>query len=276
MAALHPLDGPRFKIARANEHIGVLRRAETAFRQQADYEVIRAELDPKTGQYAYRLRVKSAPLSLGTWGVLIGEIAYVQRSALDGLVHQLVLLNGQHPDHLTQFPIFLVGRTFERRKSRGKGQPSLIPHFEGMDGADGRRMLQGVRLEHQAIIERLQPYQRGRGGKRSYLYLLKEVNNADKHQFMQVVGVSQAIGPAVTHWQGETISVVYAKRPMFEDGAKILDASPNVVVNPRVTPRVSFAHGCPAVVGRSVITVLHNAIEQASEAVESFGVEFPS
>ena len=170
---------------RAYSEVDRLRFEEEAFRLDAGYSLVRAERDPKTGEYAYRVRVGRAPDP--EWGVFIGEIAHNLRSALDGLVHQLVLDNGETPTIRNQFPVFLVGRTIRKQKSGG----GPIPHFEG----DGRTMLKGVSKEHQAKIERLQPYKRANQhgladfGKDNYLYLLKELNNADKHRLIQVIGV---------------------------------------------------------------------------------------
>ena len=177
---MHPLDGPRFKIVRAKSHIETLRSANARFEAEADYRVIVAELNPRTSKYALRALVNVLPpLDLG---VCIGEIAHDLRSALDGLVYQLGVLNGATEERLTrtQFPIFLKGRP---AGCRGRCRRAM-PHFD----CHGREMIGPLRPEHQRRIERLQPFKRENLGRKSPLYLLHELNNADKHRLLQVVG----------------------------------------------------------------------------------------
>lgn len=128
---MHRLDGPRLKIRRAYHELDVLTGAELKFRNDADYQVVRAEFNPKTGEYAYRARVNIVPDL--DWGVSIGEIAHNLRSALDGLVWQLALLKtkGKAPAGNTQFPIFLIGRTKRRRG----GQKATSFHASPTTGA---------------------------------------------------------------------------------------------------------------------------------------------
>ncbi|RLC55657.1 MAG: hypothetical protein DRI30_07190, partial [Chloroflexi bacterium] len=231
------LDGPLLKLWRAYSEINRLIGAEEAFRRDADYSLVRAERDPKTGEYAYRVRVGQAPDP--EWGVFIGEIAHNLRSALDGLVYQLVLDNGETPTNNTQFPIFLVGHTTRMRRTR-RGGRALIPHFEGRELADGRSMLNGVSDEHQTKIERLQPYKRSNRhsiaefGKDNVLYLLKELNNADKHRLIQVVGVKPGAIASGT-WQGRGVyDVTGPRHVVLKDGAKVLTAPPEVQVYPKI------------------------------------------
>lgn len=266
---MHALDGPRLKVRRAKSEVDAFGRIEQTFWKETDYKVVRAEFNPKTQKYAYRVSMKTSPSQ--ELGVLIGEMAHNLRSALDGLVYQLALLETDTPASNTQFPIFLVGRTKKRRRGKRKG---LIPHFEGMRLSDGRSMIRSLRLEHQTIIEGLQPYKRGRQGHRDPLFLLREINNADKHRLIQVVGFKPTgllwTGPGeVVEWPS------YSRRPIvLKDGAKLCEFSPNARVHPNLIPLIAFSEGCPAVKNRSVTATFGSIVEEVSKIVERFGPEF--
>jgi hypothetical protein len=134
-------------------------------------------------------------------------------------------------------------------------------------------MIRGLRNEHQAVIEGLQPYKRGRGGKNNLLWRLGEINNADKHRLIQVVGARIA---------GVTYGGPIAERPTFtrqmvrilKDGAKIAESSRYVQVKPGFVPFIAFSEGCIAVERRPVYTTLRRIAEHVSEIVEGFGPEF--
>ena len=260
---MHPLYGPRLKVRRAESELNAFRRAEDIFRKKTNNKIVRAEFNPKTGKDVYRVSMKvSPPLE---WGVLLGEIAHNLRSALDGVVYQLALLNTKTPARKTQFPIFLVGRT-ERKRSG-----NLIPHFE----REGRGMIGDLGKEHQALIKRLQPYKSGREGRNSPLWHLYEINNADKHRLIQVVGIK----PAGLSWGGwgddvEQPSFPTSRPVVLKDGAKFCEFSPGVTVHPKLFPLIAFSEGCPAVKDRTVRLTFGLILKEVSEIVESFGPEF--
>lgn len=262
----HPLDGPRLKVRRALSEVEDLKEKQQAFRNEADYQIVRAEFNPMTDKYTYRVRAGiSPPLE---WGVWIGEVAHNLGSALDGLVYQLALLNTNTPAN-TQFPVFLVGRT-KRRRARGGGK---IRHFE----ADGWRMIRDLRPEHQALIEQLQPYKRDGGGRRNPLYLLHEINNADKHRLIQVVGVKS--GAYTWSGSGDTANGLLdlldnSPFAVLKDGARIFEAPRDVPVDAKLVPVIAFWNGCAAVQHRGVCQTLAQIAEHVSEIVESFGSEF--
>ena len=268
---MHPLDGPRLKIRRAISEIQALRLAEEAFRSASDYKAVRAEFNPKSGNHVYRVQVNVKP-SL-EWGVWIGEIAHNLRSSLDGLVYRLALLETKTPALNTQFPVFLVGTTTRKRRPN---RNILIPHFEGMEFGHGRSMIRQLRPEHQTMIERLQPYKRGRGGRNSPLHWLKEINNADKHRLIQVVGSKLGIGPFIGTW-GD-VQPTPRRFPNFrlilKDGAKLGELPPNVHVAPKLIPLVAFWVGCPPVQGKAVVNTLRIISEHVSQIIEDFSSEF--
>lgn len=238
---------------------------------ESDYKVVRAELNPKTGQCRYRIRVNSPPPSL-EWGVSIGEVAHNLRSALDGLVYESTLLKTKTPAGNTQYPIFLNGTTIKRMRGKRK---ELIPHFEGMRRGDGRSMIRQLCEEHQTFIEGLQPYKRGRGGRNNPLFWLKQINNADKHRLIQAVGAKTGAGPVVGGW-GEQFDFHFRIRPgmILKDGAILMEAPCNMHMSPKLMPLVSFWEGCPDVKGRSVVNTFRVLSREVSRIIECFSPEF--
>jgi hypothetical protein len=273
---MHPLDGPRLKVRRAESEIDTLKLSNEAYTLESDYQIFRAELDSKTGNRRYRILINSPAPSLD-WGVSIGEIAHNLRSALDGLVHQLALLKTNAPASQTQFPIFLKGITTQSVPGRKK---QLRPHFEGKGFGGGRFFVRSLRDCHQTLIERLQPYKRGGGGLNNPLYWLKEINNADKHRLIQVVGARWIGGPAMTgSWGDDAILEFMFRRrrgAILENGAIFGETSDahDVHVYSKIMVAVAFSDGCPPVKGLHVTNTLSIIHEQVSEIIESFVPEF--
>jgi hypothetical protein len=133
-------------------------------------------------------------------------------------------------------------------------------------------MIRHLRPKHQAMIERLQPYKRGRLRRKSLLFLLKEINNTDKHQVIQVVGST----PASHTYQGDLgeLTLFY---PILQDGAKVLEAPVSYVyMQPTIRPSVAFWQGCEAAKGRLVCETIFNMAYQVSQVLERFAPEFPA
>lgn len=264
---MHQLDGPRLKVRRAESEIKTLDSLMLALWQDTPYHVVRSEFNPKSGKDVFRVRVKNPP-DLSEWGITIGEIAHNLRSALDGLVYQLAYLNtAPNAPTGTQFPIFLTGRT--SRKSSGK----TTSNFD----RGGRRYIRSLRPDHQAYIERLQPYKRGRGGQSNPLWLLSQINNADKHRLIQVVAAKWGAGPSVAGTgTGDTFDYPFMglRRRILNHGAKFGEAAPGVHVSSDVYPLLVFWNGCDAVKGKPVVFLLSRIAEHVSQIVESFAPEF--
>lgn len=150
---MHPLDGAYLRVKRADKHITDLER-RAARRNQAhqknisyQWQVIiqRLRFDHKGGR----------PLSLG-FGVVVGEVIYNLRAALDYLIYELALRNSGQVQDRTQFPIESTA-----------------------SGFDGRRKtnLKGISDPHIAAIEMLQPYKGC-----NWTALLRDLSNPDKHR----------------------------------------------------------------------------------------------
>lgn len=268
-----PLYGPRLKIQRAKSRIRVLRSIQDEFRAQCDYRVVVAELDTKRQQFALRALVNILPPS--DLGLCIGEVAHNLRSALDGLVYQLGKLNEASERDLTrtQFPIFLKQR-FSGCVGKCQRRP---PHYR----CSAKRYIEPLKQKHKTAIERWQPYRYGNLGKRSPLYLLHELNNADKHRLLQVAGGNVAGYFAGAAWGRERFPDyrITLHQPV-EDGARIgrvraADVRGRRVRREQKIPAlIAFWKGCPAVEGRGVTYILSQMEEKVSEIVESFEPEF--
>jgi hypothetical protein len=160
----HPLDGCFKRVERAHEHLLDLKaQAEAVFRQQADTVVF--EFDPNPPHK----RITNISLPAETFygmqfGIVMGELCYNLRSALDYLVFELAILDSGAAQDGTQFPIVDAPEDFVRDAQR--------------------RWLKGINAAHVAAIERLQPYN-GCNWARS----LRECSNPDKHRhFMRSGG----------------------------------------------------------------------------------------
>lgn len=158
------LENPLAKLGRANEHLQQLLNEARAFVKTDPYSVVNeeraADLD------VARLSVREyPPLRLG---LIFGDLLANWRSALDNLVYQLVLLNGCDPGGGSSFPIFVSEDHFENR---------------------GKNYIRGVRSDHAAIIEALQPFQERKDPTAQALAAVNKHVNIDKHR---------AIHPALT------------------------------------------------------------------------------
>jgi len=287
---MHRLGGPLAKIERAQSQIVTLQESVQGFFRDHLYEIGVAEYNPQANHHS--LRVKSGPEEFPIeWSLLIGEVAHNLRSALDGIVYQLVRANNRWPSFNTQFPIFLVGKTKRFRHGR---KDVLIPHFEGKDFADGLSMINGVAERHIAAFRRLQPYKRGNGHRKYPLYLLKELNNTDKHRLVTVVSPT----PAQMQFSGLAGMVHFKPRVTLRPNAKIgwvtdvppnqpggggiyvLDVAtmkllePEMQVDIKVTPSIGFGDTCKAVEGLPVFFTLQRMVNQAYSVFEAFKGKF--
>jgi hypothetical protein len=153
------LENPRAKLARADEHFAELHAVARAFTERDPY-TIDDEIRPD-GLHVSRVRISEYPPA--RLGLLFGEVLSNWRSALDNLAYQLILLNGRTPGEreTVGFPIFDKERSFH---------------------AVGVKRIRGVRAEHAAIIEGLQPYSGRQDPTVRTLGILSAYHNADKHR----------------------------------------------------------------------------------------------
>lgn len=284
---MHPLDGPRAKVERAVNHIQSLQDDWLAFfgLEENTYRIVVAERDQKTGNYS--LRVQDAPASFpDSWGVIIGEIAHDLRSALDGLVWQLALLDNLDPYRFTAFPICRVGLGKRRRKGGGWHRPFWTTKNTLL------HLLNTVDKKFWTSIAGFQPYKGGNGGRFSPLFLLEELNNADKHRLLTIVTTVPARFEMSGYWgggssikRGVTLHLnakVGEVPPLPPSGITVFDpehggikVEHDVKVETTVTPGILFGNSCDAVKRLPVIRTLRSMANEVSRVIESFTDKFP-
>lgn len=172
---MHALDGAYERVNRAGIHLSNLSRRVNILQTQIRDNTI-TKGDPKAffsedgKRVIYYLgttswRLDSIPLTIP---ILVGEITYNLRAALDYLIYELARLDSKEIKENTQFPI-------EYEKSRFTRMRKIY--------------LNGVNDKHVEIIERLQPY-----NKCEWTRTLKELSNPDKHRQLticnSVIGIS--------------------------------------------------------------------------------------
>jgi hypothetical protein len=161
----NPLDGCFERVERANEHITDFRnRLDTMFRKQANALGINFDSNPP-------YRVKESTLPSETFydmrfPVLIGEICYNLRTALDCLIFELAKLDAGSEQDNTQFPIEDTPVGFMKNKKRFK--------------------IDLLTAEHVTSIQAVQPYKGCNWSKR-----LRDYSNLDKHrEFVSTTGTA--------------------------------------------------------------------------------------
>ena len=149
------LDDVNAKIERASYHLVEFDRQAEPFERGA----YTTEAVPDTDAGIFRLIAKD--MGLGKPPVqmmlLAGEIAHQLRSALD---HISFIFATEIPESGRSFPLV----------DTPKYESSCLPKIKGMS------------LEHQAIVESVQPYKHASDGRADTLWLLHHLNIIDKHR----------------------------------------------------------------------------------------------
>jgi hypothetical protein len=163
MILAHPLDGAFQRIDRAEEHLSELKRRLDEFRQRyLDAATIR--FDPNPPYHAHPIHPSLTPQAEHTISIVLGEVCYNLRSALDYLVYEVALLDSGSIQQDTQFPIDDTPEQFAR---------------------SAKARLSGVSSSHVYAIEGLQPY---RGC--TWPKVLRTLSNPDKHRMLTPRGGS--------------------------------------------------------------------------------------
>lgn len=179
---IHPLDGPLLRISVAHEHIASLKSAIHSV-CHIQKNPLRVKLD--TNKRENIIRAKNVPLVDPVWGVFVGEVLHNLRSALDNLVWQVAKLNvpdlaaayGTKTPRM-QFPIFMHPHPL-----KGGGDSKCF-HGVGI-----KTHLEFVDPKHRSMFEAQQPYFGKNGRERDPLWVLKHLNDIDKHQIIQPVSL---------------------------------------------------------------------------------------
>jgi hypothetical protein len=232
----HVLDSTFERVRRAEEHIEDLRqRLADILRLQE--KAVRAELNPRPPHYPKP--ILTGPTYAGhIIGILIGEVCYNLRTALDYLVFELIKLDTGCVKDFTQSPIV---------DSKDK--------FRGWKKGNGR----GFNATHIACIEILQPYKGCNWTKR-----LRELSNPDKHRELIPIGGSiriHAYARATTaHFDDvRETSITTAKHP---------------VTGANVDVKIHFAGNIQLADGTPIIETLEEIKSQIANTLAAFKPDF--
>jgi hypothetical protein len=240
----HPLQGALDRINRAQQHLADFEGRQSVFGQDYhDSLVIEfdANKDNKPvihpGKPVYFDRL---------FGILVGEIVYNLRAALDYLVYELAIKDTGHIQDGTQFPICDEKRTF--------------------DGVQGK-FLVGLNPAHRAAIESLQPY---RGC--DWTPILRDISNPDKHRRLTAPSHSFAV----------RMSTMPSGRGLMKDfGTAPIVRSVRRTVHPSVEREVDvyLSSEAPIIIdvgGRAqpVVKTMKYVKARVTETLEAFKPEF--
>jgi len=282
---MHPLDGPRLKLSRAEKHLNTIKAEINGFITKNSY-TFTVEANPTPPNYVIVVKGKQITPDKEL-GVIIGDFAHNARSALDLLISQL---SGFAPDARErfnlQFPIF-----------------DTIKEY----GNHTKSYLAMVAPEHVTIIEGFQPYKRMDGVDKDALGILRAINDADKHRIIHVVGTitsfsglvfsgsgkigsNTMIGPG-THMKlgGPGVRVNFGNSFTYAsvgDGiitkdrtvvAEVTSITPlQVNMQPEIQILVKFGEGSARVEGRPVMDTLTFIYDRVKEVIGNFEQFFPT
>jgi hypothetical protein len=163
------LSGCQAKVERADEHLNVLyAELQAFFKPYSNRRIVYHARDGAWHVILVRPPIdKPPPLRLS---IICGDVIHNLRSALDHLVWQLVLAEGNKPGKWNSFPIYSDSKDFDRdirlrKKKRGRGP------LEGIDSKG----------DAWAAIENAQPYRRANPGA-DPLAMLNALDVIDKHR----------------------------------------------------------------------------------------------
>ncbi len=231
----HPLDYSYERVRRAREHLIDLNvEISRTFQRQEDAAI--AYFDPNP---PYPLCAKLPPETFGDMrvGVLVGEICYNLRAALDYLVFQLARFDSGIEQKGTQFPIEDTPKGFRHRQKRG--------------------WLNGINPRHVAAIEGLQPYKGC-----DWTATLRDFSNPDKHQ--KLVGITGHLG--ITAHDSRN-------NPRFGTTLGMVRRTPHPI-DGEVEVKLFFAHAVQFSDGTPIMETLEELCSQVSETLNAFKPEF--
>ncbi len=164
---MHPLDGAYKRVKRAEVHLTDLEKEINVLSQEMKESIA---TDSQPSPFAvpkgysretietFMIKIPKVPDIVG---ILVGEIIYNLRSALDYLIYELALLDSGTVQQRTQFSI-----------------------EDTKDVFWGRHLfnLKGLNAKHIAVIELLQPY-----NECNWTKLIRDLSDPDKHRKLTII-----------------------------------------------------------------------------------------
>ncbi len=170
--------------------------------------------------------------------ILVGEVAYNLKSALDYLAHELFYLANGRRSNSTKFPTERVKESWDKYLHAAKPK-------------DAKKLwLPKLRPKHQAMIQALQPFDSGP----QWPSLLADITNGDKHRYLTVtVGKLSSAPREVPAVFTKAIAGVFPEE-MF--------------VHRQITATATFEDGT------LVVQTLQNLQRQVTDVVDAFDPDF--
>jgi hypothetical protein len=231
----HSLDGAFRRVDRAREHLTDLKRRADSLRQDQE-DAITFKVHPTLPDKVQAVITRLAPRHM--LGILVGEVCYNLRAALDYLIFELAYLDSGQIQQGTQFPI-------DDKK-------------EVFVGSTPRR-LKGLSQAHIGQIEALQPYNRC-----DWTRTLRDISNPDKHRTLvslqgdNTLDVVNADTQHLHLLEGVAGTVRRIHKPNGEE----------VYVKFRVTTALQFLDGTP------ILETLERVLAEVAQTIQSFESEF--
>ncbi|MGO9172037.1 MAG: hypothetical protein ACLP7P_08745 [Rhodomicrobium sp.] len=239
----HPLDGAFERVNRARKHLAELESEILGFSQIYHNSIgIKFEPNPPyKPSFDHKFILAPPPII----GVLIGEICYNLRAALDYLVYELARFDSGTIQNGTQFPI--------EEKFLGR-----IPTF-----------LKGVSPAHVAAIKALQPYN---GCK--WTHTLSEISNPDKHRQLTVANYGGTItfGPVEDRFLGMGGRVDSIRRAIRPDGIEVQMHLVSAISIQIGVEKNRMMLECPSMF--SIENALRKLIAEVADLLEAFKPKF--
>jgi hypothetical protein len=228
------------RLARAKEHFDLLNAELDRFLESNTYTI-----DAERRKGHIELRAGQVTPVPAAFGPIVGDCLHNLRSALDHLAFQLSAANceGQQRarvERATAFPIFDDAERFGERDRQGR--PSR---------RSGLWKMQGMAEEVREAIEALQPFNSSvPAGQYSYLSLLRDLSDTDKHREPQLVVPILARGTIEISGEGVIAKNLQISRGPLVAGGVLATASLSgsedlAYVSGRFEIGVSFAPGFP-------------------------------
>jgi hypothetical protein len=239
----HPLDGAFQRVDRAQEHLLELKQLLDSFRQRY-LDAVTIYFNPDPPYHPHVIHPRLTPATEHLFGIVVGEICYNLRSALDYLVYELALSDSGVVQNGTQFPIDDTPKKFA-----GHVPTRLI----------------GLSAAHVAAIERLQPYNGCNWPK-----VLRILSNPDKHRQLTPRGGSFMIEIVPDGFEPSFPAPMNAKRRAKRpDGVEVeveLIAALGITIPVTDTP--------PIPIGDFAEETLEKLISEVRDLLETFKLEF--
>ena len=244
----HPLHGIKIRLARANEHLANIENISRTFSHS--HEIVR-EMEPDGVHEAVKLLVAPMPETLP---VIVSELVFHLRSALDNLACCLAVANGKSAARVS-FPIAADRTEFEdpKMQSRIRKLPSAA----------------------QKLVRRLKPY---KGGD-NLLWAMNKLRNNDIHARLVCLILH---GP---HWKASTIttsippfgnSMIEIQYPhTFEDQLVLARCTAGASVEYDTKPDIDIAFSdIEFLEGERVVAKLRQMVDRTERIVQIFERHF--